>query len=157
MAKKRRTKAQIEADLDAVLWHTVKAIAKGHTTGDARARLADGSATGVRLSIEASIDGRAVEQHYAGTLTVGYEESTSSSKTPEEDHLIGLLLSKLPRAIREHLLATLPDHWTEHEALPEVPDEFITQAESLKKKLRLRVPATRRGAVRFNYEPPKAA
>ena len=149
--EKKPTKRENYSRLQAVLWHSL-AKASEKEAKATRGELADGSAAAVRLEITGEIDGQAVEQLVlAGSLTVGYETTQASSSGPSQQHLLALVLKKLPKRTRDKILQELPNEFRENGGvLPAVNDDKLLEDTGfLLMRLRDRKEQTYRGAVRF--------
>lgn len=148
-AKKRLSQKDRQARLWSFVWHALKYIAGKGANEAARDLLTAGESMPVRLTITGTVGDQAVEEHFSGNVDVAHDETTSKPVTPDQNHLVALLLETMPKTRSDELLATLPKTYTETGALPEVSDEKLKQAKALLEQLRSRTPATRKGAVRY--------
>lgn len=153
---KRKSAADKDARDRSAVWHSLKYVAGKNANSAARDLLIAGETIDVRLSVEGTVGEKIVAETVIGQLQVGHDEPTSTSTTPDQDHLVALLLERMPKTKSDELLATLPATYTQLGTLPEVSDEKRNQAKALLEQLRSRTPSTRRGTVRFQHQPAAA-
>lgn len=151
-AKKRKSAHDKAARERSIAWHSLKYVAGKNANDAARDLLIPGETVDVRLSVEGTVGETVVAETVIGQLQVGHDEPTSKSTTPDQDHLVALLLERMPKTKSDEVLATLPATYTQLGTLPEVSDEKLSQAKALLEQLRSRTPSTRRGGVRFQLQ-----
>lgn len=134
-----------------VVAHALKHLTGKITGKAARDLLEDGQQYDVTLTIDATVGGQDLpRQKFAGELTVGHDEKTSSNENPDPAHVLALALELMPKTKRRQLLDNLPRQFTaEGKQLPACDESLHKEAEGLLKQLRGRKEKTRRGGVAF--------
>ena len=115
--------------------------------------LAESTAHKVTATVIAQVDGEDVEISVGGGLNVGGDSIRASSAGPDNNHLIGYLLSLLPKTRRDAVLATLPEEFAAAGGeLPVIEEGYMTAAEMLLGKLRAKKEQPVRGSVSAVYQ-----
>lgn len=138
-----------EQEISAAMWQTIGKVA---TKEGNRNDLGEGRKYPVNLLIKGAVAGKDFNERITGILMVGFDSETTSTSSPEGDHLTALILSSVPKSRQAELLDSLADYFAEHGELPEIDETLLDQITHLAKKLRSRgKPVTRRGTVKFSH------
>lgn len=137
------------APLSHVVWAALEKI--GHKEMKPK-ELDQGSSHEVSLQIRGNVDGQPFEQEIHSILSVGYEQTKSSSVNPQVPQLIAFILSKLNRATRNRILADIPAEFAENDnCLPEGSPVMLDEVEQMLKSLRQSKTVKARGPIRCEY------
>jgi len=137
-----------DQELSAVAWIALERAASKECR---RETLAEGAAHEVDLRVDGTIDEEPFVRSIHGSLVVGHAGVRASSAAPDASHLLGLILGKLSRAVRERLLADLPEKFAELGGLPEVPAERVAEAKNLLDRLRTKRQIGVRAPISLSY------
>lgn len=146
----RKTDVQVELD-QAIALAAAAAVVKKEARRDLLPALAQHR---VFLSIEAAIGSQRKPRPVIvaeGTLSVGADTQRNSTRAPDVEHLVAILLAKLPTQAAVHLCRSLPDQFAAEGVLPFVAEEHLAAAKSLLTRLRARTTETVRGSVSYAY------
>lgn len=138
-----------QAEVRAAFWTALGRVASKE---DRRAELTDGAVYNVHLSIAGKIGGQVVAETVEGPLTVGHSVVKASSSGADDNHLVALLLSKLPPRTAAALLKNLPEQFAVDGDLPDVDEALLEAAKGLRERLRVKREVTVKGAVAFFYK-----
>ena len=112
----------------------------------------EGSNHTVNLAILGDVDGEMVEIQVGSRLSVGFDSTRASSVTPDADHVVAYLLSRMNPATRARVLSELPEQFAANgNHLPEVDSSLIDAAEGMLTRLRAKVEQNVRGSVAVKY------
>lgn len=137
------------SSLGHVVWAALEKI--GHKQMEPQ-ELTQGSSHEVSLQIRGTVNGQPFEQTVNSILSVGFEQTKSSSVNPQVPQLIALILSKLNRATRNRILSDIPLEFGENEnCLPEASPVLVDEVEHMLKRLRRSKTVQARGPVRCEY------
>lgn len=146
-----RSKAQAEALRQILLAAVAKYTGKEHE----RDQLAEGSKVEVDVELSGVIDCKRIEDHFEGTLTVGFDQETAKSTGVKAEHLAAWILDRyVPPSQYVQLFDELPKLFDAHGGVPldELDnDELPARCEALVKKLAANGTQTRKGDVKLNY------
>lgn len=127
------------------------ALAKIASKEHVRDGLVDGAHHAVEVSISGEVDGQPVRLGVDASLTVGHGRTGSSSSTPNQTHLLALLLGMMNAATRAKVCRELPEKFAQRGELPSVGDLRLAQAKDLLERLRAKKTTDVRGVVSCPY------
>jgi hypothetical protein len=137
------------SSLSHVVWAALEKI--GHKQMQPK-ELEQGSSHEVSLHIQGNVDGEPFDQKISSILSVGFEQTKSSSVNPQVPQLIALILSKLNRATRNRILSDIPTEFCDNEnQLPDISPVLVDEVEHMLKRLRRSKTVQARGPVRCEY------
>lgn len=114
--------------------------------------LCQGSTHEVRLQIRGTVDGEPFDQLINSIVSIGYEQTKSSSVNPQVPELIAFILGKLNRATRSRILADIPEEFVENDRkVPESSPILVDEVEHMLSRLRRSKTVTARGPVRCEF------
>lgn len=119
-----------------------------------RDQLAEGSKHELALAISGTIGGKAIDDQFAGTLTVGFDQETASSSACKSEQLVAWILDRyVDAAAQQRLFDELPTLFDKHGGVPvaDLEPGLVERCDTLCKKLRAKTTITRKGNVTLNY------
>jgi len=139
-----------DSELLSAVWHALEKLAGKEKRREA---LADGAAYPLNLAIAGEVAGQPIDRlRIAGKLTVGHEQTRSSSTAPAAGHVLALVLAMLNQATREKILRELPETFAAAGGvLPEADQAIVEAANGLFARLRAKIETTAKGPVACNY------
>jgi hypothetical protein len=145
-----RSKAQAAALRQVLLAAVTKYADKEYE----RDQLKEGSKHELALSVTGTIDAKAVDEVFSGTLTVGFDQETASSSACKSEQLVAWILDRyVDPALQLRLFDELPTLFDKHGGVPiaDLEPGLVERCEALCKKLRAKTTITRKGNVTLNY------
>ena len=137
------------SSLSHVVWAALEKI--GHKQMQPQ-ELEQGSSHEVSLHIHGNVDGQPFDQKINSILSVGFEQTKSSSVNPQVPELIALILSKLNRATRNRILSDLPTEFCENEnQFADISPVLLDEVQHMLKRMRRNKTVQARGPVRCEY------
>ena len=128
-----------------IVWSALEKVSSKQKNSGA---IADGSCHKVKLRIEAEIDGQPFQQSLEVVMSVGHQQTRSSSVNPQMPELLAWVLSKLNRATRSRILNDIPREFSAQGGMPVASPVLVDEAKGLLKQLRREKTVTARGAIR---------
>ncbi|NOX56522.1 MAG: hypothetical protein GXP27_19180 [Planctomycetes bacterium] len=113
-----------------------------------------GSETPVELTITGKVGRSSFAEQVKGRLQVGHDSTVASSRGPDDDHLLALVLANLSKKAVNKLTEELPAQFSALGELPPVDSALLSKAQRLRERLRTRTSTLRRGSVRLEIEQP---
>ena len=138
-----------EADPMAIVWAVMEKVGSGERDPQL---LAEGSRHEVDLQLSGHVDGRWLNKRVGATVTIGHDQTKSTSATPQLAHLVAYILGKLNNQTRMRVLNDLPDEFAANDCvLPDAEESCVLLSAKLLKKLRSKKQIRARRAIRCQY------
>jgi hypothetical protein len=131
-----------------LLWAAMEKIGKKELDSD---KIEDGTSHTVSLNITGNIDGEFFNQSIESLVTVGHQQTKTSSVNPQVPELLAWVLSKLNPATQNRILADIPSEFAENGGMPKSDATLVNEAKQLLKQLRQSKSVTARGPVQCKY------